>query len=127
MRVGCCSLSILVPKLDAERSRCSSRFPSLPLAENDEVSGNAGVGQWKLIQSATADFLPNGAERDWGFEDIEVEAGEVINDMGERGTEGASEEPAARGLQIELPQMLFTTRLSSPAAGSTSKMQAPRL
>jgi transcription factor C subunit 7 len=129
MRVGCCSLSILVPKLDAKRSHCpSSLSPSSSLPDKAGISGNADVGRWKLIQSAAADFLPNGAERDWGFEDIEVEAGEVVNDVGERGTEGVFEEPAERGLQIELPsELLFLTQPSSPAVDSASTKQAPRL
>jgi transcription factor C subunit 7 len=107
MRAGCCSLSTLVPKLDVKRSSYLLT-PSISASSNRaRTLSNAGVGQWDLIVNAAADFLPNGAERDWGFEDIEVAAGEVVNDIGERGTENMSEGPTERGLQIELPPELF--------------------
>jgi transcription factor C subunit 7 len=124
MRVGCCSLSILVPKPDAKRSHYpSTPSLSLSLKDGDRATGNVGVGQWELVQSAAADFLPNGAERDWGFEDIEVQAGEVVNDMGEPGTGGDFEEPTERGLQIELPPDFSS--LIIPSSPTTDPM--PRL
>ena len=57
-------------------------------------------------------FLPNGVERDWGFEDREY-----VNAVGELGTEGDFEEPTERELQIELPpELLFPIIPSSPTA-----------
>lgn len=107
MRVGCCSLSILVPKLDAKRSLFPPPLPtSSSFPDNDGISGNAGVGQWKLIQSAAADFLPNGAEGAWGFRDVDIGVEELVNGVGMRETEGVFEEPGERGLQIELPSEL---------------------
>jgi len=121
MRAGCCSLSTLVPKLGAERSSYSLTPSLLAFPDKDRTLSNAGVGQWDLIVNATAHFLPNGAERDWGFEDIEVAAGEVVNDIGERGTEDMSEGPTEQGLQVELPPELLPAGPSSLVVNSPSR------
>ncbi|KAF8321149.1 phosphoglycerate mutase-like protein [Clavulina sp. PMI_390] len=98
MRTGTCSLSILVPKSDA-------KWTSAVAIEGDTSGtprGHARLGEWSIIQNAAADFLPNGSERDWGFEDIEVADGEVVTDDGERDTKGEVEQLSERGLQIDL-------------------------
>ncbi|KAG8695583.1 hypothetical protein FRC08_007687 [Ceratobasidium sp. 394] len=49
---------------------------------------------------ARGDFMPNGVERDWGFEDVQLdERGSVINDGGIPGTE--NEDPGFSGLVPE--------------------------
>ncbi|KAG9121040.1 hypothetical protein FRC07_003173 [Ceratobasidium sp. 392] len=49
---------------------------------------------------AGADFLPNGVERDWGFEDVRLdETGTVVNDGGIPGTE--NEDPGFSGIVPE--------------------------
>ncbi|QRV86103.1 histidine phosphatase family containing protein [Ceratobasidium sp. AG-Ba] len=49
---------------------------------------------------AGGEFLPNGVERDWGFEDVQLdESGSVINDIGIRGTE--NEDPGFSGIVPE--------------------------
>lgn len=90
IRVGCCSVTTLVPKTDAKRSG------------NGVGGGNALVGQWDVTIKAGAEFLKGGVERDWGFEDIEVEEGRVVNDQGVPGTEGEEEGPKDFGLQVAL-------------------------
>lgn len=85
-RVGCCSLTTLVPK--------AGRVPP--------DGGNASVGEWEITGKAEAEFLTNGVERDWGFEDIEVDKGQVVNDPGDAGTENEVEEPGSFGLQVQL-------------------------
>lgn len=106
MRVGCCSLTTLVPKPSAE-------LWSPPRASIPSTSESKGVpltGQWQFLRHphddiaspscADASFLPNGPERDWGFADIEVSEGEVVNDVGESGADGVEEEEGDRGLQV---------------------------
>jgi transcription factor C subunit 7 len=61
IRVGTCSLSVL------ERGEGTKWEPRGTLAR--------------------ADFLPNGVERDWGFEDAEIKQGEVVADPGIPGDE----------------------------------------
>lgn len=115
LRVGCCSLSILVPKPGAKRFTyrlppASASSPT-PMPHATHTEGNALLGEWELTLNASADFLPNGIERDWGFEDIEVDSGEVISDFGEKGTEGEVESEHERGLQIQLPGEVMGARL----------------
>lgn len=113
LRVGCCSLSILVPKAGAKRFtyRLPSGSASSPTPHATHTEGNALLGEWDLTLNASADFLPNGIERDWGFEDIEIDSGEVISDFGEKGTEGEVESENERGLQIQLPGEVMGARL----------------
>lgn len=116
LRVGCCSLSILVPKEGAKRFTyrlpSASGPPSLSSSPTQQLTeGNALLGEWDLTLNASADFLPNGIERDWGFEDIEVDSGEVISDFGEKGTEEEVESEDERGLQIQLPAEVMGARL----------------
>lgn len=96
LRMGCCAMSTLVPKAGAKRSKVASEGSA---SLND---GNALVGQWDMTVKASADFLTGGVERDWGFEDIEVNDGVVINDPGMLGTEGMEEKPEDVGLQVKL-------------------------
>lgn len=57
LRVGCCSFSEFVRKE----------------AENWKV-----IGGWEAKRLADGKHLKDGAQRDWGFEDIEVANGKVI-------------------------------------------------
>ncbi|KAK7463616.1 C6 zinc cluster transcription factor-like protein [Stygiomarasmius scandens] len=82
LRVGCCSLSEFVRK---------------PGATNV-------LGGWEAKRLAEAEFLTGGVQRDWGFEDIEIENGKVVNDSGEPGTENELDAPV--GLQVRMTSSL---------------------
>ena len=60
LRVGCCSLSEFVRKE----------------AEDWKV-----VGGWEAKKLADGEHLKDGAQRDWGFEDIKIANGKVITGM----------------------------------------------
>jgi transcription factor C subunit 7 len=75
MRAGCCSLTKFVKWTDG------------------------GEG-WQLVLSADGGHLTGGSTRDWGFEDIEIEHGQVVHDDGEPGTEDEVDEPV--GLQVQI-------------------------
>lgn len=141
MRAGCCSLSILVPKPDAQRSSLPLRSSSTPPSPSSSHSaapelnsnntsnsvGNARIGEWTVIQNAAADFLPNGSERDWGFEDIELDGGEVVHDVGEKETEGEVEAAHEKGLQIEFPPQVLSMIQAAPSFTSRSQSEHSHL
>ncbi|KAG5648030.1 hypothetical protein DXG03_007065 [Asterophora parasitica] len=86
LRVGCCSIS-----------------------EFDRREGNQAVlGAWEAPRLADGAHLKEGASRDWGFEDIEIARGKVVEDPGVPGTEAniesAANEPV--GAQVLLPSNL---------------------
>lgn len=60
LKVGCCSLSELVPKALEQR-------------REDKV-----LGVWEAKRLADGGHLEKGASREWGFEDIEIDAGKVV-------------------------------------------------
>jgi transcription factor C subunit 7 len=71
LRVGCCTLST---------------FDRLESDTQEEVIGSKA---WKARgQLATAAFLTNGVERDWGIADRETLNGILVEDDGVPGTEG---------------------------------------
>jgi len=74
LRVGCCSLTELVPKLQ-------------------ENGKQRILGAWDAKKLADGSHLPQGSLREWGFEDIEIEAGKVVEDPGVPGSEGLQEGP----------------------------------
>ncbi|EPT04286.1 hypothetical protein FOMPIDRAFT_1021959 [Fomitopsis schrenkii] len=76
IRVGCCTVS---------------EFTARP-------GYNGAVGTWQAKRLADGSFLKNGAERDWGFEDIEIANGMVVSHPGQPGTENEPDEPV--GLQL---------------------------
>jgi len=82
LRVGCCTLTELVPKVEEE---------------NGGVGGGGtqrGIGTWDAKKLADGSHLPEGGDlREWGFEHIEIEAGKVVYDPGVPGTEGLQEGP----------------------------------
>lgn len=80
MRAGCCSLSVLERKKDVD--------PGLI------------IGGWKVQKIADGDHLTGGLLREWGFEDVEVEKGRVVDDPGVPGSENDVDEPI--GLQVQL-------------------------
>ncbi|KAI0374213.1 PGAM-domain-containing protein [Pilatotrama ljubarskyi] len=78
LRVGCCTITELVRK-----------------------PGETGaVGCWEAKRLADGAHLKDGSSRDWGFEDITVRDGKVIDDAGQPGTENEVDEPV--GLQRDL-------------------------
>ncbi|KII93515.1 hypothetical protein PLICRDRAFT_673492 [Plicaturopsis crispa FD-325 SS-3] len=78
VRVGCCSLTKATRKADA-----------------------AGVASaWNLELVADGAHLSGGASRDWGFEDIEISNGQVVNDSGIPGTEAEVGEPVGSQVHI---------------------------
>jgi len=80
LRVGCCTLSELKRKEGAEKV----------------------VGGWEAEYLADGKHMKEGATRDWGFEDIVVADGQVVNDKGQPGTEGDDEGPVGLQLSREL-------------------------
>jgi len=77
LRVGCCSLTEMVRKEGA-----------------DEV-----LGGWEAKSLADGGHLREGASRDWGFEDIQIANGKVIEDVGVPGTENETEDTSGSQLQ----------------------------
>lgn len=72
LRVGCCSISELSFEQDG----------------------------WKALKLADASHLARGAEREWGFEDIQVSDGKVVEDPGELGSEDQVDDPVGSQLYI---------------------------
>ena len=85
IRVGCCSLTTLIPR--------SVTTPLTP----QEPKETPGLGKWDVIVEADAHFLDGGVERDWGFEDVEG-----VYDAGPPEIVG-EELQDSFGLQVRLP------------------------
>ncbi|KAF7306968.1 hypothetical protein MIND_00489600 [Mycena indigotica] len=81
LRVGCCSLTEVVRKPDGKV-----------------------LGGWEAKRLADGAHLAQGTSRDWGFEDIEVANGKVVDDPGVPGTEKEIDGP--NGVQIPLSSNL---------------------
>ncbi|KAH9946657.1 phosphoglycerate mutase-like protein [Amylocystis lapponica] len=77
LRVGCCTLT------EATRQKGSTEV----------------VGHWRAKRLADGSHLKEGSSRDWGFEDIVIMDGKVVNDPGQPGSESDIDEPV--GLQID--------------------------
>jgi len=80
MKVGCCSLTELKRK--------------------SEVDEKQVLGGWKPLALVSGEHLKGGSSREWGFEDIEVEKGRVVEDPGVPGSEYEEDQPI--GLQRHL-------------------------
>ena len=80
LRVGCCTLSEFKRKSDV------TEF----------------IGGWEAKRLADGSHLKEGASRDWGFEDIIIENGKVIDDQGQPGTENEVDEPVGCQVQVQL-------------------------
>ena len=111
LRVGCCSLTTLVPKPNAQRSDVISSLAASPeyavaTRGTEGSKGNALLGQWDVVRKADASFLAGGVERDWGFEDVVID-GEILGEDGVPGTQGEDEDPKDAGLQVVLPQAVL--------------------
>ncbi|KAH9042337.1 histidine phosphatase superfamily [Lactarius hengduanensis] len=65
----------------------------------------AVVGGWTARVLSDGSHLKDGAQRDWGFEDIAIADGQVINDHGIPGTENEKDEPVGSQI-IELPSRM---------------------
>lgn len=77
LRVGCCSLSEFIRK-----------------------PGTVGiVGAWEAKLLADGSHLKDGAARDWGFEDIQISSGKVINDVGIPGTKYLADDTCGPQIQ----------------------------
>ncbi|KAI0094659.1 histidine phosphatase superfamily [Irpex rosettiformis] len=76
MRIGCCTLS------EFQRKTGEGTVP----------------GGWDGVKIGDGSHMKEGAGRDWGFEDIILLGGKVINDEGQPGTEGELDDPV--GLQL---------------------------
>ncbi|KAI0307729.1 histidine phosphatase superfamily [Multifurca ochricompacta] len=78
-RAACCSLTTLDRKVGGSAQRTVA-------------------GDWTVRVLGDGSHLKDGPQRDWGFEDIEIADGEVVNDHGVPGTENEKDEPV--GSQI---------------------------
>lgn len=58
---------------------------------------------WELVSLGDGSHLRDGATRDWGFEDITIADGKVVNDLGQPGTENELDEPV--GLQLPATEL----------------------
>ncbi|KAJ3546352.1 hypothetical protein NMY22_g2089 [Coprinellus aureogranulatus] len=74
LKYGCCSLSELVRKDGVE-------------------NGETLLGAYRAVKLADGSHLKEGASREWGFDDIEVDKGRVVEDPGVPGTEGEDDWP----------------------------------
>ncbi|GJE86070.1 histidine phosphatase family protein [Phanerochaete sordida] len=82
MRIACCSLTTF----------------------QRDSPGQAPLDGWKLLSLGDGSHLKDGATRDWGFEDIVIADGKVVNDLGQPGTESEADEPVGPQLPAgELP------------------------
>jgi len=84
-RAACCSLSVLDRKVG-------------------DAAQLAVVGGWTARVLGDGSHLKDGPQRDWGFEDIQIADGKVINDHGVPGTENEKDEPVGSQI-IELSRM----------------------
>lgn len=80
LRVGCCTLSEFQRKADAKEF----------------------IGGWEAKRLADGSHLKEGASRDWGFEDITIADGKVIDDPGQPGSENEVDEPLGCQVQVQL-------------------------
>lgn len=78
MRIGCCSISEFKRK----------------------AVGAKPLNGWQMTRMGDGSHLKEGSTRDWGFEDIMIADGKVVDDNGQPGTEGEPEGPV--GLQLPL-------------------------
>lgn len=78
-RAACCSLTVLDRKVG-------------------DAAQPAVVGGWTARVLSDGSHLKDGAQRDWGFEDIAIADGKVIHEHGIPGTENEKDEPV--GSQI---------------------------
>ncbi|KAI0669942.1 histidine phosphatase superfamily [Trametes maxima] len=78
LRVGCCTITEL------HRKPGEARVPAV----------------WEASRLADGGHLKDGPGRDWGFQDITIRDGKVIDDAGQPGTENEVDDPI--GLQINL-------------------------
>ncbi|KAF7791896.1 hypothetical protein EIP86_002920 [Pleurotus ostreatoroseus] len=79
MRIGCCSLTEMRRKEEAEKV----------------------VGGWAPVRVGDGSHMKEGSTREWGFEDVMVKDGQVVDDAGQPGTENEEDYPV--GLQLPFP------------------------
>ena len=65
-------------RLALHTSSLAAASSLLDLASNGG-SEACGVGEWSAVWLGTAGHLENGVERDWSFNDVILQDGEVIN------------------------------------------------
>ncbi|KAF9651943.1 phosphoglycerate mutase-like protein [Thelephora ganbajun] len=90
IRVGCCSLTEFVRKQ----------------GEDWKV-----IGGWEAKKLADGAHLKNGASREWGFEDIEIANGKVVEDKGEANFSGEEDQPVGSQVPDTLVSISIPTRM----------------
>ncbi|KAL5534219.1 hypothetical protein ACEPAG_681 [Sanghuangporus baumii] len=85
LRIGCCSLTVL----NRKQGRTDAR------------------GAYEAVKFNSGDHLEHGASRDWGFEDVVIKDGKVVEDSGIPGTENEEDYPVGPQLsEVEVtPRM----------------------
>ncbi|KAI0257636.1 histidine phosphatase superfamily [Lactifluus subvellereus] len=88
-RAACCSITVLDRKAAAQ----------------GDSAQDAGGGGWTPRILGGGGHLKDGLQRDWGFEDVEIADGKVINDPGIPGTGDEKDEPVGSQI-IQLPSRI---------------------
>jgi len=86
LRVGCCSMTVLSRKINSGQSL-------------------SVVGDWDPVLLASGDHLTEGASRDWGFEDVSIKDGKVVDDDGIPGTQGEEDVPVGSQVSEQMARM----------------------
>ncbi|KAF8912705.1 histidine phosphatase superfamily [Gymnopilus junonius] len=89
LKVGCCSLTELHKQQNVEEKKVH--------------------GAWKPVALAHGEHLKGGSSREWGFEDIEIAKGKVVEDPGVPGSEVEEDHPI--GLQLQRPAIQAISNL----------------
>lgn len=85
LRIGCCTVSIFDRVAPADQGMLGPKF-------------------WKAIKLGDGSHLKQGAQRDWGFEDIELENGKVVLHPGVPGSENEEDTPVG-------PQFIINAKM----------------
>ncbi|KZV77740.1 phosphoglycerate mutase-like protein [Peniophora sp. CONT] len=80
------------------RAGCASITVTRRKEEGKDV-----VGAFEIVTLGSGKHLKDGLQRDWGFEDIQIADGKVVNDKGVPGTE--DEDAGPSGLQVPVEQL----------------------
>jgi len=89
---------VLAQQLMGERISFRAACCSITVLDRKVGDAKPLVGGWTARLLGDGSHLKDGAQRDWGLEDIHLADGKVINDPGEPGTENEKDEPV--GSQI---------------------------
>jgi len=89
-----------------QNNQLALRVGCSTISEFDKVTSPDGYISWTPLRLADGTHLKEGSKRDWGFEDIEISSGKVVEDPGDPGTEVLLNDSWPTGLQIQLPSSL---------------------